>query len=138
MSSICSLIIEQSNKYVIPHKIVNINDQSSFHLSMKFNTCGLSTHDSTFTDEKLTTNTEKEKKEIKFYNIFHRLTAFVVVEMLALAVFVPCWTSIRLACPNTKPFLISEFSYPSDFLTTKTRLSRRVSFGKTKVFLSVV
>lgn len=75
-------------------------------------------------------------KEIKFNNIFLRSVSLVVVTSVGVG---SRWTSIHFALHKTETllFLISKFSYPSDFLTIKTRLSRRLSLEKTKVVFFV-
>lgn len=93
-----------------------------------------------------TTNTAKsKKKEIKFFNILHRVcscasdyVSSVVVPHVGPQKKRPLYTSILSSVPitssNTKnfTFLISEFSYPSDFRAIKTRLSSVCRFGDNK------
>lgn len=93
-----------------------------------------------------TTNTaESKKKEIKFFNILHRVcscasdyVSSVVVPHVGPQKKRPLYTSILSSVPitssNTKnfTFLISEFSYPSDFRAIKTRLSSVCRFGDNK------
>lgn len=75
----------------------------------------------------LTTNTERKKKEIKFYNIFPPRDCSCGREKCCFAVCLGASLDLNFIhfsfVSTSLAVLSSEFSYPSDFLTIKTRLS---------------
>lgn len=119
-------------KYSSIISLVKSNFQSISILSMTKRHRTFNTAIASWCEKFSITNTEAVKERNQVLQHF----SFSCVRETCRSGLIVCWT-LGFLFHNTKLFLILEFSYPSDFLTIKTRLRRR-RFGTEEKIFSVV